>query len=236
MTQMKPLKNIVIAIDGHSSCGKSTVAKEVAKALGIAYIDTGAMYRAVTLAGIRAGLVTPDGVNEAGVVALLPRVRISFSFDQERGRNTTFLNGENVEDEIRGMAVSQSVSPVSAIPAVREKLTEWQREMGRKGSVIMDGRDIGTVVFPNADLKIFMTARPEVRARRRYDEMVAKGQKPVFADVLANVVDRDRQDSTRSVSPLRKADDAVVLDNSDMTRQQQYDFILNHLTSLHLIG
>lgn len=233
---MKPLKNIVIAVDGHSSCGKSTVAKEVAKALGIAYIDTGAMYRAVTLAGIRAGLVTSAGIDEAGVVALLPDISITFSFDKERGRNTTFLNGENVEDEIRGMAVSQAVSPVSAIPAVREKLTEWQREMGRRGSVIMDGRDIGTVVFPNADLKVFMTARPEVRARRRYDEMVAKGQKPDFGEVLANVTDRDRQDSTRAVSPLRQADDAVVLDNSDMTRQQQYDFILDRLASLHLIG
>lgn len=233
---MKPLKNIVIALDGHSSCGKSTVAKEVAKALGIAYIDTGAMYRAVTLAGIRAGLVTSAGIDEAGVVALLPDISITFSFDKERGRNTTFLNGENVEDEIRGMAVSQAVSPVSAIPAVREKLTEWQREMGRRGSVIMDGRDIGTVVFPNADLKVFMTARPEVRARRRYDEMVAKGQKPDFGQVLANVTDRDRQDSTRAVSPLRQADDAVVLDNSDMTRQQQYDFILDRLASLHLIG
>lgn len=233
---MKPLKNIVIAVDGHSSCGKSTVAKEVAKTLGIAYIDTGAMYRAVTLAGIRKGMVTPMGIDEAGIVTLLPSIDITFSFDKERGRNTTFLNGENVEDEIRGMAVSQSVSPVSAIPAVREQLTAWQRKMGREGSVIMDGRDIGTVVFPNADLKIFMTARPEVRARRRYDEMVAKGQKPVFDEVLANVMDRDRQDSTRAVSPLRQADDAVVLDNSDMTRQQQYDFILNRLASLHLIG
>lgn len=233
---MKPLKNIVIAVDGHSSCGKSTVAKEVAKTLGIAYIDTGAMYRAVTLAGIRAGLVTPMGIDEAGVAALLPSIDITFSFDKDRGRNTTFLNGENVEDEIRGMAVSQSVSPVSAIPAVRGQLTAWQRKMGREGSVIMDGRDIGTVVFPNADLKIFMTARPEVRARRRYDEMVAKGLKPVFDEVLANVMDRDRQDSTRAVSPLRQADDAVVLDNSDMTRQQQYDFILNRLASLHLIG
>ena len=232
---MKTTRNIVIAVDGHSSCGKSTVAKEVAKAIGIAYIDTGAMYRAVTLAALRRGLISPDGPDSEAIAALLPSIEISFDFDQAQGRNTTYLNGENVEDEIRSMPVSQSVSAVSAIAAVRQKLTEWQRQMGQRQSVIMDGRDIGTAVFPNADLKIFMTARPEVRARRRLDEMTAKGQEPVFEQVLANVVERDRQDSTRALNPLRKADDAVELDNSDISRQEQYDFILNLLAQRGLI-
>ena len=232
---MKTTRNIVIAVDGHSSCGKSTVAKEIAKAIGIAYIDTGAMYRAVTLAALRQGLVAPSGPDEAAIAALLPSIVITFDFDKALGRNTTYLNGENVEDEIRAMPVSQSVSAVSAIPAVRLKLTEWQRQMGERQSVIMDGRDIGTAVFPNADLKIFMTARPDVRAQRRFDEMVAKGQQPVFDDVLANVVERDRQDSTRALNPLRKADDAVELDNSDISRQEQYDFILNLLAQRGLI-
>lgn len=232
---MKTTRNIVIAVDGHSSCGKSTVAKEVAKAIGIAYIDTGAMYRAVTLAALRRGLISPDGPDSEAIAALLPSIEISFDFDQAQGRNTTYLNGENVEDEIRSMPVSQSVSAVSAIAAVRQKLTEWQRQMGQRQSVIMDGRDIGTAVFPNADLKIFMTARPEVRARRRFDEMTAKGHEPVFEQVLANVVERDRQDSTRALNPLRKADDAVELDNSDISRQEQYDFILNLLAQRGLI-
>lgn len=232
---MKTTRNIVIAVDGHSSCGKSTVAKEVAKAIGIAYIDTGAMYRAVTLAALRRGLISPVGPNAEAIAALLPSIEISFDFDQAQGRNTTYLNGENVEDEIRSMPVSQSVSAVSAIAAVRQKLTEWQRQMGQRQSVIMDGRDIGTAVFPNADLKIFMTARPEVRARRRFDEMAAKGQEPVFEQILANVVERDKQDSTRALNPLRKADDAVELDNSDISRQEQYDFILNLLAQRGLI-
>ena len=232
---MKTTKNIVIAVDGHSSCGKSTVAKEVAKAIGIAYIDTGAMYRAVTLAALRRGLVKSDGLNAEAIAALLPSITITFDFDKEKGRNTTFLNGENVEDEIRSMPVSQSVSAVSALPAVRMKLTEWQRQMGQTQSVIMDGRDIGTAVFPNADLKIFMTASPEVRAKRRFDEMVAKGQTPVYEEVLANVVERDRQDSTRALNPLRKADDAAVLDNSNMNRAEQYDFIINLLAERGLV-
>lgn len=232
---MRTTKNIVIAVDGHSSCGKSTVAKEVAKAIGIAYIDTGAMYRAVTLVALRRGLVKSDGLDADAIAALLPSTTITFDFDKEKGRNTTFLNGENVEDEIRSMPVSQNVSAVSALPAVRMKLTEWQRQMGQKQSVIMDGRDIGTAVFPNADLKIFMTASPEVRAKRRFDEMVAKGQTPVYEEILANVVERDRQDSTRALNPLRKADDAVVLDNSNMTRAEQYDFIINLLAERGLV-
>lgn len=225
--------NIVIAIDGHSSCGKSTVAKAVAKKLGIAYIDTGAMYRVVTLYAMRHNLFKANGAPDAeGIAAQLGNIKITFNFDQQLGRNTTYLNGENVEDEIRGMEVSSRVSPVSAIPAVRAQLTEWQREMGRNQSVIMDGRDIGTTVFPNADLKIFMTARPEVRAKRRYDELKAKGQEADLAEILRNVEERDRQDSTRAVSPLRKADDAIVLDNSDMTREEQFDFVIDRVRAL----
>lgn len=226
------MKHIVIAVDGHSSCGKSTVAKAVAKRLGIAYIDTGAMYRAVTLYALRNGLINGKEPDADGIAARLDDIRITFNFDKELGRNTTFLNGENVEDEIRGMAVSSLVSPVSAIPAVRAKLTDWQRAMGSEQSVIMDGRDIGTTVFPHANLKIFMTARPEVRARRRYDELRAKGQEANLDDILRNVEERDRQDSTRAVSPLRKADDAIVLDNSDMTREEQFDFVIEKVKEI----
>ena len=233
---MKPTRNIIIAVDGHSSCGKSTVAKQVARAIGIAYIDTGAMYRAVTLFALRHGLMDGNQPNALAIEQHLNEVHISFDFDQQAGRNTTFLNDENVEDQIRNMEVSSHVSAVSAIPAVRAKLTEWQRQMAQSKSVIMDGRDIGTAVFPNADLKIFMTARPEVRAQRRYDELKDKGQDANLQDILKNVVDRDRQDSTRSVSPLRQADDAVVLDNSDITREEQYDFILNLLAQRGLIA
>ena len=233
---MKPTRNIIIAVDGHSSCGKSTVAKQVARAIGIAYIDTGAMYRAVTLFALRHGLMDGNQPNALAIEQHFNEVHISFDFDQQAGRNTTFLNDENVEDQIRNMEVSSHVSAVSAIPAVRAKLTEWQRQMAKSKSVIMDGRDIGTAVFPNADLKIFMTARPEVRAQRRYDELKAKGQDANLQDILQNVVDRDRQDSTRSVSPLRQADDAVVLDNSDITRDEQYDFILNLLAQRGLIA
>lgn len=233
---MKPLRKIVIAVDGHSSCGKSTVARQVAGALGIAYIDTGAMYRAVTLAAMRRGLIVGGRPDAGAVEALMPDVDIAFAYDPATGANRTLLCGEDVEDEVRSMAVSQAVSPVSALPAVRAGLTALQRRMGEEGSVVMDGRDIGTVVFPRADLKIFMTARPEVRARRRYEEMLAKGQSPVFDEVLANVVARDEQDSIRAVAPLRKADDAVVLDNSDISRQEQFDFIVDCLVRRGLVG
>ena len=233
---MEPKRKIVIAVDGHSSCGKSTVAKAIAKEIGIAYIDTGAMYRATTLYAMRHGLYGPDGEpDETRIGESLDDIKIGFEYDREKSRNTTMLNGEDVEDEIRGLEVSQRVSPVSAIASVRAKLTDWQREMGRETSVIMDGRDIGTSVFPDADLKIFMTARDEVRAQRRYDEMKSKGENPDFAEVLANVRERDRIDSTRAVSPLRKADDAVVLDNSDMTREEQYDFIMRLLQERDLL-
>ncbi|MBP5366071.1 MAG: (d)CMP kinase [Bacteroidales bacterium] len=230
------MKNkIVIAIDGHSSCGKSTVAKDLAKALSIAYIDTGAMYRAVTLFALRKGLISDGKVDEKTLIENLPQLEITFDFNAQLKRNETFLNGENVESEIRNLAVSNSVSIISAIGAVRRQLVEWQRLMGDKISVVMDGRDIGTVVFPNADLKIFMTASDEVRAQRRFDELTAKGQKVDFEEILNNVRERDRIDSTRAESPLRKADDALLLDNSQMTMQEQFDWIMDKLRQRNLI-
>lgn len=226
---------IVIAIDGHSSCGKSTVAKDLAKALSIAYVDTGAMYRSVTLYALRNGMINEGNVDESKLIEALKDIKITFAFNAEQKKNETFMNGESVESEIRGMQVSSNVSLVSAIGAVRRKLVEWQREMGQEGSLVMDGRDIGTVVFPDADLKIFMTASDEVRAQRRYDELTAKGQKVDFNEILVNVRERDRIDSTRAESPLRKADDALLLDNSNITMQQQFEWIMQQLRDRKLI-
>lgn len=215
-------------MDGHSSCGKSTMAKALAAKTGYTYIDTGAMYRAVTLFCIEKGLVGNDGtIKVQELESLLPEISISFGKDAD-GKQYTILNGRNVEKEIRGMEVSSKVSPVSAIPFVREAMVAQQRIMGGKGAVVMDGRDIGTTVFPQAELKIFVTARDDVRARRRYDEMVMKGENPVYEEVLENVRQRDYIDSHREVSPLRQADDAIVLDNSDMTMEQQDEWLMQH--------
>ncbi len=222
-------KKIVIAIDGHSSCGKSTVAKDLAKALSIAYVDTGAMYRSVTLYALRHNLINGNKVDEEALVNALPNIKITFAFNAEQKKNETFMNGESVENEIRQMEVSSHVSLVSTIGAVRRQLVEWQRDMGREGSLVMDGRDIGTVVFPNADLKIFMTASDEVRARRRYEELLSKGQQADFDEVLHNVRERDRIDSTRAESPLRKADDALLLDNSNLTMEEQFEWIMEQV-------
>lgn len=212
-------------MDGHSSCGKSTMAKALAKAIGYTYIDTGAMYRAVTLYAMRRGFIRPDGsIDEESLLKEMPQIKISFG--HENGSQYTILNGENVERQIRGMEVSSHVSPISAIGFVREALVELQREMGKSGAIIMDGRDIGTTVFPGAELKIFVTASDEIRARRRYDELVSKGEHPVYEDVLKNVRERDYIDSHRAVSPLRKADDALVLDNSNMTFREQDEWLL----------
>ncbi len=229
---MKPTRKIIIAIDGHASTGKSTVAKEIARLIGIGYVDTGAMYRSVTLCALRN---TPSDLSEKAVAALLPNIEISFGWDAERGRNTTYLNGENVEDQIRSAEVSNLVSSISAMPAVRSSLTAMQQQIGMRSSVVMDGRDIGTTVFPNADLKIFMTASADIRARRRYDEMIAKGQQVSFEDTLRNVVERDHLDETRAVSPLLRADDAVLLDNSHMTRPEQTQFIIDLLIERGLV-
>lgn len=220
------MKKIIIAMDGHSSCGKSTMAKTLAAKIGYTYIDTGAMYRAVTLYALRHGFIRDNGIDEEALRKELPLINISFGHD-DNGKQYTILNGENVEREIRGMEVSGHVSPISAIPFVREAMVEQQRIMGNEGAVIMDGRDIGTTVFPDAQLKIFVTASDEIRARRRYDELMVKGENPVYEEVLRNVRERDYIDSHRAVSPLRKADDAIVLDNSYMTYQEQDQWLMN---------
>lgn len=232
---MKVTRKIIVAIDGHSSCGKSTVAKDLAKVLSIAYIDTGAMYRAVTLYALRNNLIDNDIVDEKGIVESLSNISVSFTFNSETKSNETFLNGKNVEKDIRTLEVSNKVSYVSAIGSVRKQLVEWQRDMGSKQSVVMDGRDIGTVVFPNADIKIFMTASDEVRAKRRYDELTSKGENVTMDEVLNNIKERDYIDSTRAESPLRKAEDAILLDNSKMSMVDQFNWIIEKMRSKMLI-
>lgn len=225
----KDLQKITIAIDGHSSCGKSTVAKDLAQAFGLTYIDTGAMYRAVTLYAIEQGLYSPHGLLVAELEKALPHIKIALRKNKESGQVETWLNQELVEDRIRSLEVSTKVSEVSALAFVRKRMVELQQEMGKNGGVVLDGRDIGTVVFPQADLKLFMTASPEIRAQRRYDEMQAKGEKVSFEAVLENVKSRDHIDSTRAESPLRKADDALVLDNSRLDRQAQLAWVMQQL-------
>lgn len=220
------MKLITIAIDGHSSCGKSTMAKDLAKEIGYIYIDTGAMYRAVTLFAMQNGLITDAGIDEDALHNRMADILITFLLNEETGRPDTYLNGVCVEREIRTMEVSKYVSPIATLGFVREAMVELQRLMGEAKGVIMDGRDIGTVVFPNAELKIFVTASADVRAKRRFDELTAKGETCNFDEILTNVVERDRIDSTRAISPLRKADDAIVLDNSNMTIPEQKAWLL----------
>lgn len=221
------MKKITIAIDGHSSCGKSTMAKDLAREVGYVYVDTGAMYRSVTLYALRNGLFTADGIDEAGLRSQMADIHISFKFNAETGRPDTYLNGELVEQEIRTMEVSNHVSPIAALGFVREAMVAQQQEMGLGGGVVMDGRDIGTVVFPNAELKIFVTASAEVRAQRRFDELKAKGMDADYDEILKNVQERDFIDSHREVSPLRKADDAIELDNSNMTIAEQKQWLID---------
>ena len=221
------MKKITIAIDGHSSCGKSTMAKDLAREVGYVYVDTGAMYRSVTLYTLRNGLFTADGIDEAGLRSQMANIHISFKFNAETGRPDTYLNGELVEQEIRTMEVSNHVSPIAALGFVREAMVAQQQEMGLGGGVVMDGRDIGTVVFPNAELKIFVTASAEVRAQRRFDELKAKGMDADYDEILKNVQERDFIDSHREVSPLRKADDALELDNSNMTIAEQKQWLID---------
>ncbi|HDR52208.1 MAG TPA: (d)CMP kinase [Mariniphaga anaerophila] len=219
-------KKIVIAIDGHSSCGKSTLAKSLARELGYIYIDSGAMYRVVTLHALRNGWIVNGQPDREKVIAGLKDIKITFDWDEKTEKNTTFLNGENVEEEIRQLEVSQNVSPISTIAEVRHEMVKQQRENGKNKGIVMDGRDIGTVVFPDAELKIFLTASPEIRAQRRFLELKEKGQKVEFDEILKNVEERDSIDSGREVSPLRKADDALALDNSYLTREQQLQWSL----------
>lgn len=227
------MKKITIAIDGYSSCGKSTMAKALAKKLGYVYVDTGAMYRSVTLFALRHQLFNADGsVKTDELQRLMPEIHISFKLNKETGLLETYLNGELVEREIRGMEVSSHVSPIAAIPFVREALVKQQQAMGREKGVVMDGRDIGTVVFPDAELKIFVTASPEVRAQRRYDELQTKGQPADYADILKNVQQRDYIDTHRETSPLRQAPDALVLDNSHMTIAEQDEWLMQRVKSV----
>ena len=221
------MKKITIAIDGHSSCGKSTMAKDLAREVGYVYVDTGAMYRCVTLYALRNGLFAADGkIDEETLRQKMSDIHITFQFNAEKGRPDTYLNGELVEDKIRSMEVSNHVSPIATLAFVREAMVAQQQEMGQGGGVVMDGRDIGTVVFPHAELKIFVTASAEVRAQRRYDELKAKGMEADFADILKNVQERDYIDSHREVSPLKQAPDAILLDNSQMTIAEQKEWLM----------
>lgn len=226
-------KPITIAIDGYSSSGKSSMAKKLAKTIGYRYIDSGAMYRAVTLYAMRHGMIDSDrNVDVEALTAALPSIAIDFRVDGDS--QSTLLNGEDVEQEIRSMPVSSNVSPVAAVPSVRHALVKMQQDLGRSKGIVMDGRDIGTTVFPDAEMKVFVTASAQTRAQRRLAELIAKGSQTTFEEVLANVVERDHIDETRAESPLRKADDAHSLDNSRMTLDEQNSWLLdlyNEITS-----
>ncbi len=227
MNMIDDAKKIIVAIDGYSSSGKSTMARELAKRVGYVYVDSGAMYRAVTLYAIRHDMVTPDKkIKTSQLISALPDIHISFQAAGADGIQHTLLNGDDVEKLIRDMEVSNLVSPVAVIPEVRERLTALQQEFGIHKGIVMDGRDIGTTVFPDAELKVFVCASPEERARRRLKEMLEKGEDVSYEEVFKNVVERDRIDTTREVSPLRKASDAIELDNGNMTPTEQMDWLI----------
>ena len=219
------MKKIIIAIDGYSSCGKSTMAKALARKIGYLYFDSGAMYRAVALYCMQQGFIVDGNIDVERLRAAMSEIKITFTADGVTGNSLTVLNGVVVENEIRSLEVSQQVSRVAALDFVRAALIDQQREMGKAKGIVMDGRDIGTTVFPEAELKIFVTASAEVRARRRYDELVARGSTPDYNDILANVVERDHLDLTREVSPLRQAEDAILLDNGEMTIEGQLEWL-----------
>ncbi len=219
------MKKIVIAIDGFSSCGKSTMAKALARSIDYLYFDSGAMYRAVALYCMQNGIIVDEGIDTNKLRASMSDIKVTFGIDADTKNPVTYLNGVNVEKEIRTLDVSRYVSRVAALDFVRTELIDQQREMGKAKGIVMDGRDIGTTVFPDAELKIFVTASAEVRARRRYDELMARGDNPDYQEILANVVERDHLDQTREVSPLRKADDALLLDNSNMTIEGQLQWL-----------
>lgn len=225
-------KTLVIAVDGYSSTGKSTVAKLIAAELGLVYIDTGAMYRCVTLEALRRGLIIQGEVDREGLSGCLKDIHIGFKFNRALNCYETYLNGENVENEIRGMEVSDQVSGIATMDFVRSFLVEQQRRMGENESVIMDGRDIGSVVFPNADVKFFMTATPEIRALRRYKELIDKGENVSYEEVEANVRKRDYIDTHREVSPLKQTEDAIVVDNSHMTIEEEVQFMVEKIKEI----
>lgn len=227
------MQPIVIAIDGYSSCGKSTLAKQLANHLNFAYIDTGAMYRAVTLYAIENGLIKDNYILRDELINMLPKINIAFKYSAHNNRSETYLNGKNVEHEIRGMEVSRFVSFISLIKEVRRKLVDLQREMGKQRGVVMDGRDVGTAVFPDAELKIFMTADKDVRVKRRYDELRAKGVNISMEEVSENLALRDYEDTHREENPLRQAADARVVDNTDLSPQEQFDLVLDWVQELN---
>lgn len=226
------MKRIIIAVDGFSSCGKSTMAKALARSIGYLYFDSGAMYRAVALYCLNNGLIKKEEIDTESLRARMGEIKITFTADPETRNSVTLLNGENVEKEIRSLRVSRIVSKVAAIDFVRTDLIEQQREMGKAKGIVMDGRDIGTTVFPDAEMKIFVTASAEVRAQRRYDELTARGDNPDYNEILENVLERDHIDQTREISPLRKADDAILLDNSNMTLDEQQEWLYNKFIEL----
>ena len=223
---------ITIAIDGYSSCGKSTLAKSLSSQLKYTYVDSGAMYRAITLFAIEKGVASKDTVQKDALVSMLDEIDIELKYDSEAQKVTTFLNGKNVEEEIRTMRVAEVVSFVSVIKEVRTKLQLIQQKYGEEGGVVMDGRDIGTAVFPNAELKIFMTASPEVRAQRRFDELQVNGKGVSFEEIQNNLVSRDKEDSSRKENPLIQAEDAVVLDSSNLTMEEQLELALGWVSEL----
>ena len=226
------MKKITIAIDGFSSCGKSTMAKDLAREVGYIYIDSGAMYRAVTLYSIENGIFNGDVIDTEKLKKEIKNIRISFQLNKETGRPDTYLNGVNVENKIRSMEVSSKVSPISTLDFVREEMVAQQQAMGKEKGIVMDGRDIGTTVFPDAELKIFVTATPEIRAQRRYDELKAKGQEASFDEILENVKQRDYIDQNREVSPLRKAEDALLLDNTDLSIEEQKKWLFEQFNKV----
>lgn len=221
------MKKITIAIDGFSSTGKSTIAKQLAKHLGYVYVDTGAMYRAVAYFAMQNGMIDKDRFDVENLIWNLDKIKIGFKYNADLGYSETYLNDENVEKQIRTIEVSGYVSKVAEISEVRSKLVEQQQEMGKDKGIVMDGRDIGTVVFPDAELKLFITSDPQVRAKRRFDELIAKGDNVTFEEVLKNVTERDYIDTHREDSPLVKADDAIEIDNSYLTREEQFQLILD---------
>ncbi len=226
------MKKIIIAIDGFSSCGKSTMAKALARNIGYLYFDSGAMYRAVALYCMQNELVYDGNIDKTMLSEKIKDIRITFEVDPETKNSVTYLNGTNVEHEIRSLEVSRLVSQVAAIDFVREEMVDRQREMGKAKGVVMDGRDIGTTVFPDAEMKVFVTASAEVRAQRRYDELTARGDKANFNEILENVQQRDHMDQTREISPLKKADDALLLDNSNLTREEQMNWLIEVFNKL----
>ncbi|GAE84995.1 (d)CMP kinase [Bacteroides reticulotermitis] len=226
------MKKITIAIDGFSSCGKSTMAKDLAREIGYIYIDSGAMYRAVTLYSIENGIFTGTAIDTETLKQRINDIQISFQLNPATGRPDTYLNGVNVEDKIRSMEVSNKVSPISTLGFVRQEMVKQQQAMGERKGIVMDGRDIGTTVFPDAELKVFVTASAEIRAQRRYDELKAKGQEASYEEILANVKQRDDIDQNREVSPLRKAEDALLLDNSHLTIEEQRDWLREKFQSV----